>query len=121
MPTIERIKSSLNKAGIVIDTAEPLFITPELQDCFLYSGKQRPEMYLSSAVRNGISSFHNFCSQSELNNGLKKLQEDIDQVIYTELLRISRVKKVTTYLYHPMRADNCLRLEAHLRLVATEA
>ena len=77
MPTIERIKSSLNKAGIVIDTAEPLFITPELQDCFLYSGKQRPEMYLSSAVRNGISFFHNFCSQSELNNGLKKLQEDI--------------------------------------------
>lgn len=78
MSTLEVIEPNLNKAGISIEDTEPFFITPDLQDFFLYSGKQRPEMYLSESVRNGISSFHNFCSESELNSGLSRLKDDIE-------------------------------------------
>jgi ubiquinone/menaquinone biosynthesis C-methylase UbiE len=78
MPTLSTIESSLGKAGISLEFTEPFLITPELQDFFLYSGKQRPEMYLSSSVRNGISSFHNYCSEKELKSGLAKLKDDID-------------------------------------------
>jgi len=77
MPSFDVVESVLIQAGFSIQTTEPFFITPELKDFFLYSGKQRPEMYLSHNVRNGISSFHNFCSQSELDQGLEKLQRDI--------------------------------------------
>lgn len=58
--------------------ADPVFITPQLQDFFLYSGKQRPEMYLSEDVRRGISSFRNFCSKAELSEGLELLTGDIN-------------------------------------------
>ncbi len=78
MPTFEAIKSALIQASFSIESTEPFFISAELEDFFLYSGKLRPDMYLSSKVRNGISSFHNFCSQSELNSGLDKLRKDID-------------------------------------------
>ena len=78
MPSLELIEPSLKKTGINIEVTEPFFITPDLQDLFLYSGKQRPEMYLSDSVRNGISSFHNYCSESELSNGLGRLSEDIE-------------------------------------------
>ncbi len=77
MPTFEVVESALAEAGFSIEVQEPFFITSELKDFFLYSGKQRPEMYLSGKVRNGISSFHNFCSQSELDQGLEKLRQDI--------------------------------------------
>jgi len=78
MPGLETVESALNKAGIFIEATEPFFITAELQDFFLYSGKQRPEMYLSSSVRRGISSFHNYCSETELRSGLSKLRGDIE-------------------------------------------
>ena len=77
MPSLESVDSALMQAGFSIEVTEPFFITPELKDFFLYSGKQRPEMYLSRNVRNGISSFHNYCSQSELNQGLERLQRDL--------------------------------------------
>jgi len=48
-----------------------------LEDFFLYSGKQRPEIYLLETVRNGISSFKNFCTHTELQQGLTKLDGDI--------------------------------------------
>ncbi|MCP4768832.1 MAG: class I SAM-dependent methyltransferase [Gammaproteobacteria bacterium] len=78
MPSLETVESALNKADIFVEATESFFITPGLQDFFLYSGKQRPEMYLSSSVRSGISSFHNYCSETELSSGLSKLREDIE-------------------------------------------
>ena len=86
MPTLKAVESALNKAEISIDVTAPYFITPDLQDFFLYSGKQRPEMYLSSSVRKGISSFHNYCSESELASGLNKLREDIETGAINEVI-----------------------------------
>lgn len=79
MPNLEDIDAALQKAGLHVNEMRPFYITPELKDFFLYSGKQRPEMYLSQAVRSGISSFRNgYCSETELASGLAKLRSDID-------------------------------------------
>ena len=86
MPTLEQVEESLSNAGFTISTQKPFYITPELKDFFLYSGKQRPEMYLSKKVRKGISSFHNFCTTAELESGLNKLQTDIDSDQITEVI-----------------------------------
>ena len=86
MPTLEVINSALTQANFSIESTEPFYISPELQDFFLYCGKQRPEMYLSSKVRNGISSFHNFCTQSELDSGLDKLRKDIASGEITKIM-----------------------------------
>lgn len=78
MPSIESIQNSLAKCDLKISAIEPFFITPDLEDFFLYSGKFRPEIYLSQSVRNGISSFKNLCSKFELESGLTRLAADIE-------------------------------------------
>jgi len=73
MPSIEDIEESLLDIDLEIENILPFFINNSLQDLFLYSGKQRPEMYLSQVVRAGISSFSSFCVEDELTKGIKKL------------------------------------------------
>ncbi len=86
MPAFEDIEGSLLKGGLTLDVKRPFFISRELQDSFLYSGKQRPEMYLSEKVRNGISSFRNFCTRAELRRGLGELQADIASGAISEII-----------------------------------
>ena len=93
MPSLKIVESALTEAGFVIEITEPFFITPGLKDFFLYCGKQRPEMYLSSEVRDGISSFHNFCSQSELDDGLEKLRKDISSGKIGEVINNYEISK----------------------------
>ena len=78
MPALEAIETAVEASGLTIGYSKPFFVTPALKDLFLYSGKQRPEMYLSQKVRNNISSFRSFCPEEELNSGLKQLAEDIE-------------------------------------------
>lgn len=78
MPSLAAIEQALQPHLLEVKHTRPFFITPELQDFFLYSGKQRPEMYLSENVRRGISSFRNFCSKAELSEGLESLLLDIN-------------------------------------------
>ena len=78
IPGVEGMKELLNNAGFHLVKTENYFVQPDLQDHFLYSNKYRPEQYLNSSVRSNISSFSAFCSQGELDNGLKMLSEDID-------------------------------------------
>ena len=77
MPSLAALEQAMRPYDLQISYTQPFFITPELQDFFLYSGKQRPAMYLSEDVRRGISSFRNFCSDSELNMGLELLEKNI--------------------------------------------
>lgn len=77
MPSLTSIQTSLSRYNLTVTTTEPFFIDSELKDFFLYSGKYRPEIYLSPEVRNGISSFKNFCSDSELASGPESLAADI--------------------------------------------
>jgi hypothetical protein len=49
----------------------------DLQDFFSYSGKFRPEMYLSDRVRRGISTFAALADPEEMAEGCRRLEEDI--------------------------------------------
>ncbi|RYY04387.1 MAG: SAM-dependent methyltransferase [Gammaproteobacteria bacterium] len=77
MPSLSAIETALAENQFNTLSIKPFFITEHLQDFFLYSGKQRPEIYLLETVRNGISSFKNFCTHTELQQGLTKLDGDI--------------------------------------------
>ncbi|MCD4702601.1 MAG: class I SAM-dependent methyltransferase [Candidatus Aegiribacteria sp.] len=78
MPSLESVEAAMSQGGLSVLSTKLFFITSEHQDLILYSGKQRPEMYLSSEIRAGISSFCNLCSDTELKDGLNKLQRDIE-------------------------------------------
>ena len=78
MPSINKIQSAINAASLKLVEIKQFSVSAELKDLFLYSGKQRPEMYLSESVRAGISSFRNFCPNSELESGLSLLAADIE-------------------------------------------
>jgi hypothetical protein len=103
MPSIEAIQSSLAWANFSIELVQPFFITPDLQDFFLYSGKQRPDMYLSGSVRNGISSFHKYCQTPELSSGLDKLRNDIETGEIQEVME-EYVNKNGDYVFISSRA-----------------
>lgn len=77
MPSIEKIDSALKVAGFGNFFIEKYSIKSDLQDQFLYVGKQQPELYLDENVRNGISSFSHLANQEEVKHGLAKLEEDI--------------------------------------------
>ena len=78
MPALGDVRAALGAAGLAITETEPFFVTPALQDLFLYSGKQRPELYLDPRFRAGISSFANLAKADETERGLAALAEDID-------------------------------------------
>jgi ubiquinone/menaquinone biosynthesis C-methylase UbiE len=87
MPSISKIEEALHKASLKLVENKPFAVSNKLKDLFLYSGKQRPEMYLSEAVRAGISSFRNFCSNSELESGLSLLATDIESGNINSIIR----------------------------------
>lgn len=78
MPLLDKIQCALHAAKLRLVDVERFSVSPTIMDLFLYSGKHRPEMYLSESVRCGISSFRNFCSDTELQSGLLKLKSDIE-------------------------------------------
>ncbi len=77
MPSVDVIKTSLDKNGLIIAADEKYFIQPDLQDLFLYSGKHNPELYFETEVRQGISSFSSLANTTEVETGLNSLQKDI--------------------------------------------
>lgn len=85
MPEQALVSAQLQAAGFTIERVLPFNITNELQDLFLYSGKERPELYLDPAVRANISSFASLCSQAELNAGMQKLRNDITTGAFSEI------------------------------------
>jgi ubiquinone/menaquinone biosynthesis C-methylase UbiE len=97
MPSLQTLKQALEQSRFTLEKTNDFFITPELQDFFLYSGKQRPDMYLSEAVRAGISSFANFSNPNELAQGLTALTADIQSGrIQTS---IATANKYSDYLF----------------------
>jgi SAM-dependent methyltransferase len=78
MPTQELVTAALLSAEFEIEKIVQYTITNELQDLFLYSGKDRPRQYFDPAVRANISSFASRCSEAELSEGLERLSRDIE-------------------------------------------
>jgi ubiquinone/menaquinone biosynthesis C-methylase UbiE len=77
MPSESQIRAALSRSGFKSVTVTPFFVTNELQDLFLYSGKHRPELYLDPAVRANISSFANLAPSAEIQDGLARLTADL--------------------------------------------
>ena len=77
MPEESTIREALSCAGFGSVDLFPFFVTPELQDLFLYAGKDRPGLYLDAVVRSNISSFATLTSSAELQSGLARLAEDL--------------------------------------------
>ena len=77
MPAQAVVEGALRAAGFAQVRVQPYLVTPQLQDLFLYAGKQRPTMYLDAAVRANISSFATLCPPDELSAGLDALRADL--------------------------------------------
>jgi ubiquinone/menaquinone biosynthesis C-methylase UbiE len=71
--------------GFRLLTEEPYFIADHLQDLFLYSGKNNPQMYLLDEIRNGISSFANLGTEAETRIGLDKLKSDAESNAFNSI------------------------------------
>ena len=78
VPAKESVVTALEYAGFKIDGIIPFHITNELEDLFLYAGKERPELYFNPVVRANISSFASLCTAEELYAGLSALRSDLD-------------------------------------------
>jgi ubiquinone/menaquinone biosynthesis C-methylase UbiE len=78
IPSFEKVKTEMYSTGFEIVSTEKYFVKPDLQDHFLYCGKNRPKLYINEEVRNGISSFASLSNQKEVEKGLLKLGNDID-------------------------------------------
>lgn len=77
MPTESQIRTALEMSGFKSVTVTPFFVTDELQDLFLYSGKHRPSLYLNPDIRANISSFAHLASNDELQEGVARLAADL--------------------------------------------
>lgn len=77
MPSLDKLRSAAEQAGFFIHGYESFSIQPTLEDFFLYSGKYRPEIYLDTEVRSGISSFANLAEDKEIEEGILKLSNDL--------------------------------------------
>lgn len=77
LPSLEALEEALGAAGFQSVTTEDYCVREDLQDSFLYSGKHRPAMYLETTVRSGISTFAMLASETEIEEGCRKLESDI--------------------------------------------
>lgn len=77
MPSLAKINMCLQRNGLKIILTENYFVKPDLQDSFLYIGKQNPKLYLDTEVRRGISSFSSLSYEDEMSEGLENLSDDI--------------------------------------------
>lgn len=77
MPSYEVVAENLQKAGFKDLETEKYFVKKDLQDLFLYAGKERPKLYLDPLVRQGISSFSDLSRKEEVQKGLTQLAVDI--------------------------------------------
>lgn len=77
MLPFEVIEENLRAGGFASIETEKYFVTNDLQDLFLYSGKENPALYLDEQVRKGISSFSTTRNGDEVSSGLEELRADI--------------------------------------------
>ena len=78
MPTLKVVENAMAHAGVKIIKTETYNIKPDLEDQFLYCGKQNLELYFDESIRHGISAFSAVANKDEVENGLALLRKDID-------------------------------------------
>lgn len=87
MPSFEIINDASMSARFEILSTERYFIKDDLQDHFLYVGKNKPELYFNKKIREGISSFSILAHEKEIKLGLSKLHSDIENETFEDIKR----------------------------------
>lgn len=85
MPSLTDIHEAIRQTGLEITDIEKYFIKDDLQDCFLYVGKNNPELYFDETIRQGISSFSSLANVEEVKQGLSKLKIDIGKQSFDKI------------------------------------
>lgn len=85
MPSLEQIQEKLAYANFSLVKCDKYFVTNSLEDFFLYSGKERPEIYLQEKFRKGISSFATLASKEEVESGLKTLESHLSDGSFSKI------------------------------------
>lgn len=85
MPSLADIQEAIRQTGLEITDIEKYFIKDDLQDCFLYVGKNNPNRYFDETIRHGISSFSSLANIEEVKQGLSKLKNDIDNLSFDKI------------------------------------
>ena len=79
MPSFIEILEAILYSGIKVYHRDNYSVKDELEDKFLYCGKNDPEKYFDPEIRKGISSFSSLSHQDEVEKGLAQLRKDIDE------------------------------------------
>lgn len=90
MPSNELIFDLMNQHNFTITYTENYNVQLDLEDQFLYCGKEQPELYFDPTIRNGISSFTALANLHEVESGLKALRQDIARRKITEVVQSYR-------------------------------
>ncbi|WP_299549084.1 class I SAM-dependent methyltransferase [Seonamhaeicola sp.] len=98
MPSLELVRDAMEPSGFQILNTETYSVQPDLEDKFLYGGKDNPELYFDPKIRNGISSFSDLSNDQEVKNGLASLRKDIDVGTIKNVMR-SYQNTLGDYLY----------------------
>ncbi len=85
MPSLADIEEAIEQTELEITNIEKYFIKDDLQDCFLFVGKNNPERYFDETIRQGISSFSSLANIEEVKQGLLKLRNDIDSQAFNKI------------------------------------
>jgi ubiquinone/menaquinone biosynthesis C-methylase UbiE len=85
MPKTNDIIQHLINVGFNSPDYYPYFIADDLEDLFLYCGKNRPLIYSDPSVTNNIGTFALFSNPLELETGLTQLKEDINTGRFDEI------------------------------------
>jgi len=87
MPELKVVKDAMSVAGIGLEQTVKYCVQPDLEDKFLYFGKDKPEIYMDPEIRHGISSFSSLANSREIEEGLDRLHKDIVRGTIGEVMR----------------------------------
>jgi SAM-dependent methyltransferase len=77
-PKYSAVEGAVAKAGFKLTATQKYYIQDDLQDKFMYVGKNQPHLYFDEQIRQGISSFAQLSLKEEVEQGLAQLKNDID-------------------------------------------
>lgn len=106
MPSLADIREAIAQTEIEITGIEKYFIKDDLQDCFLYVGKNNPNRYFDETVRHGISSFSSLANIEEVKQGLSKLRNDIDNLAF-DTIKNQYANEFGDYLFITIEKKGC--------------
>jgi SAM-dependent methyltransferase len=99
MPSKMKIMNAMKHVGFESIEIESYEIRDDLEDLFLYCGKNHPEFYLDSLIRMGISTFAVLANSREVEKGCALLATDIGSGRIHEVMRSYKKQSDGDYMF----------------------